>query len=253
MTSAFTVLFEEFDEELAAIKILVDASADPKLGRPKARVAGANAATLLLAATFEEYVRELARAFARAVVESCSSHEKLPPRLASVAWRRTMEALARVRLHPTEEGFSRDNVFSEALARFTVTYEFCRGDLSQDIYQDLIHNENNMRPQEINSLFNISGLRDVCLLASGDVAFMSLLGEVEPGKAHGQLLERLEEYFERRNQVAHAINATRSSGPEQISTDIELLRSFGHALCAVLEQQASSASGTFEDGKGDTV
>jgi RiboL-PSP-HEPN len=173
MTSAFTVLFEEFDEELSAIKILVDASADPKLGRPKARVAGANAATLLLAATFEEYVRELARAFARAVVESCSSHEKLPPRLASVAWRRTMEALAKVRLKPTEE---RENVFAEALARFTVTYEFCRGDLSQDIYQDLIHNENNMRPQEINSLFNISGLRDVCLLASGDIEFYESVG-----------------------------------------------------------------------------
>jgi hypothetical protein len=115
------------------------------------------------------------------------------------------------------------------------------------------HNENNMRPQEINSLFNISGLRDVCLLASGDVEFMSLLGEVEPGKAHGQLVERLEEYFERRNQVAHAINAMRSSGPEKISTDIELLRRFGRALCAVLEHQASSASGTVEDRKGDAA
>jgi hypothetical protein len=253
MTSTFTVLFEEFDEELAAIKILVDASADPKLGRPKARVAGANAATLLLAATFEEYVRELARAYARAVVETCSSYEKLPPRLASVAWRRTMEALARVRLSATEECFSRDNVFAEALARFTVTYEFCRGDLSQDIYQDLIHNENNMRSQEINSLFNISGLRDVCLLASGDVEFMGLLGEVEPAKSHGQLVQRLEEYFERRNQVAHAINAMRSSSPEQISTDIELLRSFGSALCAVLEHQVSSPSGTGEDRKGDAA
>jgi hypothetical protein len=164
-----------------------------------------------------------------------------------------MEALARVRLNATEEGFSRDNVFAEALARFTVTYEFCRGDLSQDIYQDLIHNENNMRPQEINSLFNISGLRDVCLLASADGEFMGLLGEVEPGKAHGQLVQRLEEYFERRNQVAHAINAMRSSSPEQISTDIALLRSFGNALCAVLEHQASSASGTGEDGKGDAA
>lgn len=110
-----------------------------------------------------------------------------------------------------------------------------------------------MRPQEINSLFDISGLRDVCLLASGDVEFMSLLGEVEPGKAHGQLVERLEEYFERRNQVAHAINAMRSSGPEKISTDIELLRRFGRALCAVLEHQASSASGTVEDRKGDAA
>jgi hypothetical protein len=162
-----------------------------------------------------------------------------------------MEALARVRLNPLEEGSSRDNIFANALARFTVTYDFCRGDLSQEIYQDLIHNQNNMRPQEINALFNISGLSDVCFQAAGDVEFMGLLSEVEPGKAHGQLVQRLEDYFERRNQVAHAINAMRSSGPEQISTDIELLRGFGRALCAALERQASAASDADEKGEGE--
>ena len=47
----------------------------------------------LLAATFEEFVREMARAYARAVVASSKSIEMLPSRLAHAAWRRTMETL----------------------------------------------------------------------------------------------------------------------------------------------------------------
>jgi hypothetical protein len=189
----------------------------------------------LLAATFEEFVRELARGFARHVVESCGSYEKLPPKLASVAWRRTLESLARVQLNPKKEVFSRESIFADALTKFTVVYEFCRGDIKQDIYDDLIHNENNMRLGEINSLFKISGVTDICRKACDDPSLTEILGETEAGKAHGRLLDRLDEFFERRNQVAHRISAMQSSGPDQIYRDIELLRSLAQALLATVE------------------
>lgn len=252
-STPFAVILEEFHEELAALSILVEASANPALSRPRARIAGANAATLLLAATFEEFVREVARAYARSVVETCASHERLPPKLASVAWRRTMEALARLRLDRKEEAFSRDSMFADAMTRFTVTYEFCRGDLTQDIYDDLIHNENNMRPQEINSLFTVSGFHNVCRAACAHPAFMALLGDVETGKAHGQFVELLEDFFERRNQVAHSIRSMKSSGPEQISKDIEFLKKFGEALCAALEAQAATAGATVRGAAEDAA
>nr|WP_277622744.1 HEPN domain-containing protein [Sphingomonas telluris] len=232
------MVVEEFEEELAAISALVNAAADPSLGGPRARVAGANAAILLLAATFEEFVRELARSFARAVVEGCDSYDKLPPRLATVAWRRTMESLARLRLNDRTEVFSRESIFADAQTRFTIAYEFCRGDLTQDIYQELIHNESNMRPQELNSLFNLSGLGNVCGLASAEAELLTELGETEPGQAAPRLVERLEDFFERRNQVAHSLNSMRSSGPEQITADIALLSAFGRSVQKVLEREA---------------
>jgi hypothetical protein len=235
MTSTYRVIFEEFEEELAAIESLVAASSDPKSSRPRVRVAGANAALLLLAATFEEFVRELARAYARFVVESCASYDDLPPRLASTAWKRTMDALARLRLNPKKELFSRESIFSDALTSFTIVHEFCRGNLTKNIYQELIHNENNMRPQEINSLFKISGLNNICYSVCLDTQLLDMLNQIEQGKAHSELVERLEGFFERRNQVAHSIAAMRSSGTEQISSDIELFRRFGYALYQVLE------------------
>lgn len=157
MTSSFQIITEEFHDDMETIRSIVEAFRDPQK-TAKARVASANSATLLIAATFEEFVREMAREFARSVVANVQTFEKLPPKLASTAWKRTMDGLARIRFDtPGIEA-----VFGAAQARFSVIYEFCQGDLTQDIYRDLIHNENNMRPGEINSLFKVSGLSDVC-------------------------------------------------------------------------------------------
>lgn len=205
MASIFQVITEEFIDDLNAIRSLVVTFSDPqKTG--KARIAAANSATLLVAATFEEFVREMARQYARAIVTNTASFEKLPPKLASTAWKRTMDGLSKMRFGGNDSGVGRENVFGAAQARFTVIHEFCKGDLTQDIYRDLIHNENNMRPGEINGLFKVSGLGDVCNKLSDKQPMLDLFGEAEPGKAHGRLLSQMEDFFERRNAIAHASN-----------------------------------------------
>lgn len=238
MISAFGVLFEEFDQELQAIRILINFAGEAKLTSAKARVAGANAAVLLLAATFEEYIRELAREFARAIVAATPTYDKLPPKLASIAWKRTMEGLARIQLNPKKEIFSRESIFSDAQTRFAVTYEFCRGDLTQDIYRDLIHNENNMRPEQLNALFKLSGLNNVCNHAAEHPDLKTFLGEDQQNATNARLVEALEDFFNRRNQTAHSIRAMQSVSAEAIGTDIDLLRSFGRALAETLEAKA---------------
>jgi RiboL-PSP-HEPN len=238
VSTDFSVITEAFGDDLAAIRSLVNAFNDPHKSAPKARIAAANSATLLLAATFEEFVREMARAYARAVVTATDSFERLPSRLANTAWRRTMETLARIRIDTRTKVFSAESMFSDALTRFTIVYEFCKGDLSQDIYNELIYNENNMRPSEINSLFKVSDLVDVCLQLADKKPLLENFGESEPGKAHGRLLSGLEEFFERRNGIAHSLNPARSSGPDQIQKDIDMLDAFGKSLCATLESLA---------------
>ena len=78
MTTELTLITEEFDSDLEAIRLLVNAFKNsPPISAPKARIAAANSATLLLAATFEEFVREMARAYAKAVVTAAHSLEEL--------------------------------------------------------------------------------------------------------------------------------------------------------------------------------
>jgi hypothetical protein len=233
LASTFDIITEEFVDDMEAIRSLVVTFSDPQR-TPKARVAAANSSTLLVAATFEEFIREMAREYARVVVSNSASFEKLPPKLASTAWKRTMEGLARLRLDGEYAGAGVENVFGAAQARFSVIYEFCKGDLTQDIYRDLIHNENNMRPNEVNGLFKVSGLGDVCQKLSDKQAIFDIFGETEAGKAHGKLLAGLENFFERRNLIAHALNSGQSSGPDQIINDINMLEAMGMALCETL-------------------
>ena len=177
----------------------------------------------------------MARAYARSVVNGSETFDKIPTKIVATAWRKSMEALSRLQIDAIDERSSRDVIFMGALARFNSILEFCRGDRTQDIYKDLIHNENNMRPVEINGLFKMCELRNVCLAICDKLPLLEAFAETEPGKAHGQLLISLNAFFERRNQIAHTIAMMRSSGPDLIMKDIDLFSRFGMALCETLE------------------
>lgn len=226
MSTDFALITEEFGNDVDAIRLLVSTFNNPQKSRSKVRIAAANSATLLLAATFEEFVRQMARSYARTVVASASSVEKLPSNLVNTAWR-TIERLARNR--------SAKDMLSDAQIQFDAVYKFCNGDLSQNIYDALIHNENNMRPSEINSLFNGIGLDDVCSKIADKDPLLRNLGETEARKAHGRIVDSLNEFFKRRNVIAHSLDPNQSSGPEQILNDIDLLTAFAESLCETLE------------------
>lgn len=234
--SVFDVIREDFVGELDTIRHLVE-TFDGQGKTAKARIAAANSATLLVAATFEEFVREMARAYARAIVVRTAKFDKLPRKLVSTAWKRSMESLARVRFDV--EPAARESLMVDTQARFSVIYEFVKGDLAQDIYRDLIHNENNMRADELNSMFNIAGLSDICRKVCDSHELQSFFGESEPGKAHGKLLAALENFFARRNGIAHALNTRQSSSPTQIGTDLDMLRVISQAMLQTLNAMMS--------------
>jgi len=230
MTNTFDAIVEDFSKELNVISSLVQ-TFDTKQP-PNIRIAAANSATLLLAATFEEFIREMAREYARTVVSQASSFTELPKDLVATAWKRTMAGLAKIKFDG-QKSLGVDLIIA-AQARFAVIYEFCKGDLSQDIYRELIHNEMNMRPSQINSLFKVSGLGDVCTKCSGQPAMLDAFGQSDTGKTHGKFLTAMEDFFERRNSIAHGLRFATSSAPEQINSDIHMLRSFAQALKIVL-------------------
>lgn len=235
MADEFALITEEFMDDLSAIRLLVRAFDDPQKGTPKTRIAAANSATLLLAATFEEFIREMALSSARMVIGSSDKFEDLPRNLAPTAWRRTLETLARVDVSGSNSDRSSDTALLQAMTRFRAVYEFCNGDLSQDIYADLIHNENNMRPQEINTLFKLSDVTDICSKISDKAPLMANFGENEVGKTHGRLLKYLNEFFHRRNDIAHSFRLVRSSGPDQILKDVDVFEAIGKSLSETLQ------------------
>ena len=235
MPTVYSVISDDFEQELDSIRRLLDAFDGPNKGTPRVRIAAANAATLLLAATFEEYVREMGKAFAKQVVGKARRFSELPGRLATRAWRRTLDTLSRLRVDGTQMFLSAERGSVDPRARFDDVWAFCKGDLSRDIYDDLTHNENNMRVGEINSVFSVCGLSDACRKACDKTPLHGYFSENEGGKIHGLFVDRIEEFFNRRNMIAHAINSGQSSSPESIRKELDLFHAFGKSLCEMLE------------------
>ncbi|MCJ8237777.1 HEPN domain-containing protein [Peteryoungia algae] len=231
MSALFQVIQEEFETNLAALSAVVGTFSGPATVSAKARVAAANSVTLLLAATFEEFTREMARTYAKCVVASCRGIDEIPHKLLAQAWKRSMDGLSKLQFDtPTK----RQNSVNAIHTRYTDVFDFTNGDLSKDIYTTLIHNENNMRPSQINQLFAVSNLSNLCHLICNDKPLLEHFETHDQGAAHGALLRDLDEFMDRRNDVAHAIAMSSSSGPDQLMKDIDLFRCIGQAMANTL-------------------
>lgn len=228
MAGAFDAIYEEFADELRTLEALLDAFGKRGAAAGKTRIAAANSATLLLSATLEEFVRELAREHARRAVARAKTIDKISHKLLSAAWRRNVQAIARNDSNADESG----DFTLEAHRKFMAIYEFRRGDLSQDIYNDLITNQNNMNVDEINGLFSLSGKKNITKSCCNGADFRGWLGAATVDEALRDLRERIEGYFRRRNQIAHSLALSKSLAPDLIRNDIELLRQFGKALAS---------------------
>ena len=227
MVGVYEVIYDEFADELDVLVALLDAFRQPTSASAKTRIAAANSATLLLSATFEEYVRELAREFAKETVYNATKIDDLPKKFLNAVWRRNLEALAKAEVADDDGTLESAN---ELYHRFMSVYEFRRGDLSKDIYTDLIKNQNNMTIDEINGLFSISGKKNIAKSCCENAEFVPLLGDDVGGREIEALRSKVDDYFKRRNKIAHSLALNKSLAPDLIRRDIEFLKNFGRAL-----------------------
>lgn len=233
MATAFDVISEDFLNDLSAISDLVEAVRSTNASA-KARIASINSSTLLLAATFEEYVREMGRQYARELVLRINDPTKLPRKFTATAWKRTLEQLARAKIDTGGTPLTLEYISSETRASFDCVWNFIGGDLTQDIYTSLIHNENNMRPGEINAVFSICDLKDICKKISSNENIKEHFEEEDESKAHGLLITAINDFMEQRNNIAHDLNAGFSIGADEFNKTLSLMKAFSSALSSCL-------------------
>jgi hypothetical protein len=97
-----------------------------------------------------------------------------------------------------------------------------------------------MRLQELGRLFNQIGLKEIISKCCEDGGLMEFLGADTPGKANALLESRFNDFFRRRNEIAHAIQLGSSSGPTELLNDIAMFRTFARALSTVVQAIALS-------------
>jgi hypothetical protein len=221
--------FEEFSSELDALAEMAAGAPGTQL-TSRARIAAANGATLLLAATFEEFVRQQVKTAYQEKARRATTIADFPDRIASRVWRRSLEKLARTNFAEIEANtIEIDKQVASILS-------FClRKELNADVGETLAHNESNMQPRQLNELFNNIGIKDICAKSCEFQDIIDHLGCDSAGKANALLVAKVEDFFKRRNLIAHAIKFGSSSGPSELFQDIETLRIFGLNLSKAID------------------
>ena len=238
MSTTFSVIVEDFEQELVSLQELVDVGQD-KERSAKTRVATIHATTLLLAASFEEFIRQMAREYAKQVVSRANATSDLPKAMLEAAWRRTLEHFAKRRPETPLNVDGYRKLAREARPKIDSLFLFLDGDTSQDIFDHLVQNENNMRINVINSLFKVGGKSDVCAELCRHAALREFFSLDDAGRAHGELCDSIERFIKRRNEIAHSLNSAVSAGPQDILREIEMFRAFSSDLEKTLIDSAA--------------
>lgn len=241
MATVFSVILDDFRSELSSLEKLISLG-QMTTNSSQVRIASIKAVTLLLAATFEEFVRQMALEKARKVVDQASDLTEVPDVLLETAWRRTLDDVSKTKVQRSTKRETIAATAAAAYPKLDALRNFLDGDIGQDIFETLIHNENNMRGGEINSLFKVSGTSNICQKICDEGMLKDYLDEQDIGKVGGQVMKKLEEFFERRNTIAHSLNAAASAGPETVRDDFKFFESVAEDLSCWLDKSISQAS-----------
>ena len=197
MHSEFSVILEEFETDLQSLKKLIELGQNSE-NPSKVRIASINSTTLILAATFEEFVRQMARKRAEQTVTNAKRVSDLPHALLENAWRRALDDLRRNRLGQNSDQEVFAAAVSEARSKFEAVFQLLEGsteNVGQNFFMTIIHNERHMRAQEITKLFKVCGMDGICVQLCGNGSLMAYFKEDDKGRTNEYFNARLGDFL----------------------------------------------------------
>lgn len=231
MRDEYQFILDDFESEVSAITELANATRIGSSFSSRARIALANSLTLVLASVFEECVRQLVRAAWAERIKATQDASKFPPKLKAKLWRSALERVAR------QPFLDVDGNTRTARDRIQNLVKFCLdGEITVPIEYDLSHNENNMRPSQINDLFSRIGLKNIFESGCNFPELIEYFGCQTVGQTVEKLRAEIDDFFARRNSIAHAIVFGSSDGADTIDQDIEVFRLTAKALANGADQ-----------------
>lgn len=230
MTSEYELILEEFYSDLEAIESLVVSSTTPSYDA-KIRVAACNSAILLIAATFEEFSRQMAKEYSKFEL---SKIVKYPEKMANLVWRRTIDELSKIKFSSSSSTNAaieeNSRLIVDAVAKLQIASDFCKGDWEKSIHHHLVHNERNMRPDQFKEIFAISNISNLPLLLCSTLVLKNYFQEENETKNLDLLKQKWENFFETRNAIAHSLNPSSSIGSADVIVYINFWKNVGEAI-----------------------
>ena len=236
MTTDFRATADDFAQSLSTIREFVS-SFDSGGVTPSVRVAAVNSAILLMAAAFEEFIKEMATLSVRHTVQTSKKISEVPNSVLQTAWRRTFKAIADLSMPQNTNIKDIMHAVNDAEVRCRTLLEFLRGDVTQDIYEGLVDNDSAMRVKQINKLFSISNITDVCRVTSQNQRIIGHFNAENSDQGFTDLRNFIDQFIDQRNEIAHRLNSATSLAPKDVWYHIDTFCVFADSLCEILEDK----------------
>lgn len=224
MPSAVSAICDDFRRELGTIRALLNqtGSVPPgAVGASEVRLAASNASMLLLAASFEEFVRQVAKDYAQALIDAATVQSPPPDQMLEAAWERALYLLK-------GQKFGKRS-FSAPLAtqRVQILRDFCLDKLASGTVPDLLsYNMNNVTVSEFNDIFKRLGLGLFAQSLCAESVLIAHFQALDADEAMALLLETWGKFYEQRNNIAHSIGAFNTTGAGEILRYMTMLTHF---------------------------
>lgn len=195
------------------------------------RLAVINGNVLLLYATFEEFVRQMALEACKIKVRDSSSIEDLPRPLINKVVDRHADLLSRLAKSKVQGKVSFDaGDFLSLKGKLRAFLDFFTGDLTQDIFHEISKNQKNLRVSEFNALFNLSGRSGACNFLNGSTPLLNYFSGTQSTGAFNSVDTGLEYFVGLRNKVTHDLGATSTISGDEFVSIVEFTLAVGAAL-----------------------
>ena len=239
-------LNEGFENKLDMIQHLVDVTLsemstedrDFRVGIRKAMTLGS---TLLVAATFEDHVRKSAIAFARYKLDEAKRTSKLHPE-----FKKTIKlSINSFIKHQILKKEMKNETLSEYETRLKQQLDELfslimadKGDYKHDVSKQVVKTERNLKSKEINRLFYTIGIKGICeSICFHNNNFQKILNEYDNRKLFEKFTERLDEFYDERNTIAHSLDSSTTEYPDDLIEIIKFFREFGRTLYIILKSK----------------
>jgi hypothetical protein len=230
--SVFDAIYDEFDVELRAIEFILDeldrAGTNP--GAPRARIAGANGSHLLIAAVYEEFIRQSVKEVFVARVDGGKPIAELGLKIQSAVWRKSM---AKLRRYDDDE---RIGASAQVRSMLNGIVKFCLDSSpTADVADIVCYNDNNMSVRQTEELFQTIGVKSVLSKVASIRAVRSAIGSPSKADTETQIKSRLTEFYRKRNKIAHSFVFGSASSVGELKNYISTFRAIGIGLTEVCQ------------------
>ena len=199
-----------------------------------ARIAIIHSSILLMAALFEKFIRDIATEYLKVNIPNSRNISAVPTDFKLALWRRTFLSINRGLTKEVMNNNGVSDIIIESELKIKKLFGFLQGNLGFNIYEDLIHNEHNMNESQLNEIFKICGIAEICKEVCEGEQIKKLYSLREKQSNYHHFRTSLDRFIKLRNSVAHDFDFKYSDNAVEFYYNCEMLIAFATDLCSCL-------------------